>query len=134
MKNLFEQALAISKPWYIKSLDFDIDKKQLDIYIDFKKGHKFFYEDNNNDKNGHYPVHDTKEKTWRHLNFFQHECYLHCRTPRVKTNDNKTKLVSPPWEGKSTGFTLLFEAFILQMCKFMPVSNVSEITSVSASS
>lgn len=127
MKNLFEQALAISKPWYIKSLDFDIDKKQLDIYIDFKKGHKFFYEDNNNDKNGHYPVHDTKEKTWRHLNFFQHECYLHCRTPRIQLPDGNTRLISPPWAGINSGFTMLFEALIIELCRNMPVKTVSKL-------
>ena len=26
-------------------------------------------------------AHDTEEKTWRHLNFFQHEAHLHARTP-----------------------------------------------------
>ena len=29
-------------------------------------------------------MHDTVVKTYRHLNFFQHECHLQVRTPRVK--------------------------------------------------
>ena len=37
-----------------------------------------------------------KKKTWRHLNFFQYECYLNVRTPRVRTDDNRTLLILPP--------------------------------------
>ena len=33
---------------------------------------------------GVHPIHDTQTKRLRHLNFFQHECYLEIRTPRVK--------------------------------------------------
>ncbi len=29
-------------------------------------------------------AHDWKTKTWRHLNFFQHHCYITARVPRVK--------------------------------------------------
>jgi transposase len=127
MKNIFEQALAINKPWYVKSIDFDVDKKQLDIYIDFKKGFKFNYKDSEKGIDENFPVHDTKEKTWRHLNFFQHECYLHCRTPRIKLTDGSTRLISPPWSGINSGFTMLFEALLIELCKNMPVKSVAKM-------
>jgi hypothetical protein len=38
---LFEQALHISSPWFIKSIDFNADKKRLDIHVDFKRGSTF---------------------------------------------------------------------------------------------
>ena len=41
MTELFQQALHIDSPWLIKSIDFDADKKRLDIYIDFKRGSTF---------------------------------------------------------------------------------------------
>jgi len=34
---LFETALSISKPWYIKKIEFDSEKKVIDIYIDFER-------------------------------------------------------------------------------------------------
>ena len=40
--------------------------------------------------------------------FFEHECHLHARVPRVKLPNGKTKLIKTPWEGLSNGFTLLF--------------------------
>jgi transposase len=30
------------------------------------------------------PVHDTVERQWRHLNFWQHETFLIARVPRTK--------------------------------------------------
>jgi hypothetical protein len=34
-----------------------------------------------------YTAYDTKAKTYRHMNFFEHECYLHVRVPRIKRDD-----------------------------------------------
>ena len=59
--------------------------------------------------------------------FFEHECNLHCRTPRVKTDTGKVRLITPPWAGLNSGFTLLFEAHILQLCTHMPMHNVGRI-------
>jgi len=38
MNKIFEAVLSINKPWYIKNIEFDPDKKQLDLYVDFKRG------------------------------------------------------------------------------------------------
>jgi len=62
--------------------------------------------------------------SWRHLNLFEHECYLHCRTPRIKT-ELGIELISPSWDGISPSFTLLFEAFIIDLCTKMPVKAVA---------
>lgn len=130
MNNIFAQALNINEPWYIKSIEFDYPKKRLDILIDFKKGTTFEYiTEEGNVEQG--TVHDTKEKTWRHLNFFEHECYLTARVPRIRKQNNKVEIITTPWEGKMKGFTLLFEALILQLCTGMPVLTASQIVKVS---
>jgi len=38
MNTLFEKALAIQYPWFIKEIRFDEGQKQLDIFIDFRRG------------------------------------------------------------------------------------------------
>jgi transposase len=122
---LFEAALVIQNPWFIKNVEFNVDSKRLDIYIDFKRGSTFPSE--KLDSIEKYKVKDTMDKTWRHLNFFEHECYLHCRTPRIDLGNNKTELMSPPWAGINAGFTLLFEALIIELCAHMPVHSVCQI-------
>lgn len=127
MESIFEKALGVETPWYIEKTKFDAEQKQLDIWIDFKRGSRFELEEGGVD----YPVHDTEEKTWRHLNFFQHECYLHVRVPRVRTDDGRTITVLPPWAGRMLGFTLLFEALLLQLCRHIPIKQVAKMTNVS---
>lgn len=127
MNDLFEQALHIGFPYYVKDINFDEGKKVLEIWIDFKPGATFSYIDEADGINGLYPAYDTEEKRWRHLNFFEYECYLICRTPRIKTETGAVRMVNPPWAGKSLGFTLLFEALVLQLCGKMPVNTVSKL-------
>ena len=51
--------------------------------------------------------------------------------PRVKTPDDKIHLVEPEWSGFLNGFTLLFEALILQLATSMPVHQLSKVIKVS---
>jgi hypothetical protein len=68
--DLFQLALGITSPWFVASSAFDAGKKRLDIKLDFKTGARF---DCPECKASGCPVHDTVEKTWRHLDFFQHQ-------------------------------------------------------------
>jgi transposase len=122
-KQLFGLALGLSEPWFIDSLTFSQEQKRLDIHVDFRRGATFPLPGHA----GNYKAYDTVEKTWRHLNFFQHECYLHCRTPRVQLESGQVLLVDPPFAGKGTGFTLLFEALLMQLLSAMPVATVSRL-------
>lgn len=130
-KELFELALHIQSPWYIEDIQFNPDSKRLDIYINFYKGSLFHYESAAENITGDYKAYDTQFKEWRHLNFFEHECYLHARVPRVKIDDDIIRLISPPWSGIGNGFTMLFEALVLQLASHMPVHTVSKITNTS---
>ena len=131
-KELFQMALNIIDPWFVSDLKFDEKAKRLDIYIDFTKGSTFGYFDEESKKElVGLKAYDTKDKKWRHLNFFEHECYIHARVPRVKLPNGKVKLISTPWEGLSNGFTLLFEALAVQLCQAMPVDRVASIIQTS---
>jgi transposase len=131
-KELFQMALNVTEPWFVSELKFDVESKRLDVYLDFKKGSVFDFFDKEEEKEiVGLKAYDTSSKKWKHLNFFEHECYLHARVPRVKLPNGKVKQITTPWEGLSNGFTLLFEAFLVQMCQAMPVSRVASITKTS---
>jgi len=66
---------------------------------------------------GEFKAYDTSQKTWRHLNFFQYQCYLHAWIPRIEIGQGKVRQVQPPSEDYAAGFTLLFEALILELVK-----------------
>ncbi len=124
---LFEKALNITAPWFVNKIEFSETEKKLDIYLDFKKGSVFHYEEKEEENSGKFKAYDTVEKTWRHMNFFEHQTYLHARVPRVKISDSKIRKIKVPWEGVNNGFTLLFEAFILQLASHMPVNVISKL-------
>jgi transposase len=120
---LFEAALGIAKPWYVRGVDFDPARKVLTIGIDFVAGSRFAAPG----VEGLHRVHDTQTKRLRHLNFFQHECYLVVRTPRVKLPDGRVVQIEPDWFGKLSGFTLLFEALVLALAQQMTFAAVARL-------
>src|SRR5687767_14353054 len=124
---LFEAALGLAAPWQVIGVDFDPEVKQLTLSVDFTEGTRFPHPD----APGLHPVYDTQVKRLRHLNFFQHECYLEVRVPRVKLPDGGVRLVTPPWMGQLHGFTLLFEALVVAFCQQMPLRAVARLVGLS---
>ena len=120
---LLQLALGLAPPWQVSTAEFSPDEKRLDIRLDFPKGSTFTCP-----KCGVAGVkaHDTVEKTWRHLNFFQHEAYLTARVARIDCRTCGTHLVEVPWSRPGSGFTLLFEAMILILAKAMPVKTIAD--------
>ena len=108
-------------------VDFDVAKKVLTITVDFVAGSRFAVPG----VAGAHPVHDTVAKRYRHLNFFQHECYLEVRVPRVRLPDGGIRQVEPDWAGKLAGFTLLFEALVMALCREMPFAAVARVVNLS---
>jgi len=111
-EELFTLALGLADPWFVEKVEFiakpDTLVNELHINVNHKPLQKFLTEDRKE-----YAVYDHVDRTWRHLNFFQHECYLHARVPRVKNNSGNTLQVDVPWAKPGSSFTLLFEAFSL---------------------
>lgn len=125
---IFAMGLGLVSPWEVTKVEFKdtgalYTNQELHIQIGFAKGSQFLDE-----ANVLCDIHDTKEKTWRHLNFFQHKCYIHCQVPRIKTSDGKVLLVDVPWSRKESGFTLLFEGYALKLIENeMPVNKVAVV-------
>ena len=120
---IFSMALGLSSPWFVSKAEFiEVDNiKELHLWISYERGFCFQASDGSSSTS-----YDTLDKQWRHLNFFQHRCYIHCSVPRIKYGDNKISMVDVPWSRPNSGFTLLFEAYAMLLIEQeMPVSSVS---------
>jgi transposase len=122
--DLFQAALALEDPWCVKEAKFSAEARRLDLYLDFRRGGTFSCPECGA---AGCKAHDTEEKQWRHLNFFQYEAYLHARTPRVRCARCGVRIVEVPWARPGSGFTLLFEAFFLGLVRHMPMLAVAEL-------
>jgi transposase len=122
--DLFQRALGLVEPWEVVGVEFDVEQRRLDLRIDFPRGSRFACPEC--DRAG-CPVKDTEQKTWRHLNFFEHQAFLTARVPRVVCEEHGARLVKVPWARERSGFTLLFEALVMALVREMPVAPLAEL-------
>jgi transposase len=106
-EDLFSNALWSQKPWYVEKVEFKSNDSgcELHIHLNHECNSKFLVEGD------FYAVYDHQERMWRHLNFFEHECYIYAHVPRVKTKTGQVLLVEVPRAQPGSSFTLLFEAY-----------------------
>lgn len=121
---LFKAALGLQDPWVVVSMDFDPAGHRLDLHLDFPRGARLPCPEGDEDACA---VHDTQTKTWRHLDFFQHQAYLHARVPRISCPVHGVRQVFVPWARPESGFTLLFEALLMALLTEMPVRAVADL-------
>ena len=118
---MFGAALGLVPPWQVTSVEFDELVGRLEIRLDFPRGSRFACP-HEGCKEASCPVHDTVDKTWRHLDFFEHQAYLIARVPRVDCPEHGVHLVAVPWARPGSGFTLLMEMAMLTFAKQMPIA------------
>jgi len=127
LDTLFTQALGLAAPWKVVAIDFDPKAKSLQLHLDFNRGARF-----PDPESGELcPVHDTVQRSWQHLNFFEHKTLLTARVPRIKTPNGTVRNVELPWAKPQSGFTLLMECHLLVLARVLPVTEVSAQTGVS---
>lgn len=124
---LFDMALGLSAPWFVRDVEFEAKQGELHLHLDFRSGSRFPCPTCGEADR---PVRDTEKRTWRHLNFFQHRTLLHARVPRTNCDGCGVKQVEVPWSRPGSGFTLLFEALALTLVAQMPVSAVARLMEV----
>lgn len=118
---LFGKALGLGDGWKVVESEMDVEGRQLKLRLDFAKGLQFACPEC-----GEYcPVHDTVEKRWRHLDFWQHRTELVARVPRVECSEHGVLLTTVPWARPGSGFTLMMEAVVLLLCQEMPVATAA---------
>ena len=103
---LFETALGIEQPWYVRDISFDIDAHKVTIFVDFTFGSLFQHPD----VEGVYPVYDSSIQRYRHLDFLGHKCILEVQVPRVELPDGSVRMVEPVWPASRCGLKLWCEA------------------------
>lgn len=107
----YAMLLGINSPWEISSVDLQLAAQRVDIVIEYTGETGVCPECGES-----CPRYDVRQpRTWRHLDTMQFATYLHCEVPRVRCSEHGVKSVEVPWAGKNSRFTLLFEAFAIQV-------------------
>ena len=114
-KDVFGVALNLTgTPWKVVDVRFDKELKRLDIDVDFPPGSRFPHPETGQ----LCAVYDSEPRSWRHLNFFQFECYVNAHIPRVDGGPGSgVNRVTVPWGRPQSGFTLLMESMMLVLAQ-----------------
>jgi transposase len=124
---LFTAALGLQSPWKVTDVRFSPEQREIHFEVGFEKGSHFACA-----QCGHEAaVHDTKERVWQHLNFFQYSAYIHAAIPRTGCKScGSTRQVEVPWARPQSGFTQLMEALLVTLCAAMPVAQVGALLGI----
>lgn len=121
---LFTNALGLVPPWEVAKVDLDTGKRRIDFEVRCTAKTLSCPHCNTPAQR----IHDRLRRSWRHLDFFQFEAWLHADVPRVTcTGCGKTTQVGVPWAREGSGFTALFEALALSLCKELPVRQAAAL-------
>ena len=121
--------LGLEAPWILKDqhLDTAVSAHRPDLDVEAERRSLYLCPVCGNAC----PAHDFADKSWRHLNFFRHNCNLHARVPRTKCPEHGVKRIEVPWARPGSDFTLLFEQAAMSLVKEMPVLAVSRQLEIS---
>ena len=124
IESLFTSALGLVPPWQVDKVELETTRRRIDFEVrcSAKKlacPHCGAVEQR---------IHDRLRRSWRHLDFFQFEAWLHADVPRVAcTGCGKTTQAGVPWAREGSGFTALFEALALALCRELPVAQAAAL-------
>ncbi|MCG5539439.1 helix-turn-helix domain-containing protein [Halorhodospira sp. 9622] len=126
---VFSTALGLRAPWQVGDIRIDSEARRIDFDITFDNGSRFACPACCAERQ---PVHDTRWRTWQHLHFFEHQTFIHAAVPRVRCqNCAKTTEIEVPWARPGSGFSQLFEAMAITLCREMPLRKVANLLCIS---
>jgi len=126
--SLFTMALGLQAPWSVTDVRFDAKVKEIHFEVRFKPGTRFACPSCGAPDQ---PVHDTRPRSWEHLRFFEHKAFIHACVPRVAcTQCSKTGQLPVPWARSGSGFSQLFDAFVIALAREMPVKTIADLLEV----
>lgn len=121
---LFTSALGLQPPWVVEDVKLDVTAKRIDFEVTCSGAFLSCPACGATSQ----PVHDRLRRSWRHLDFFQFEAWLHADVPRVACGGcGKTTQLGVPWARPGSGFTAAFEALALALCRELPVRQAAEL-------
>lgn len=123
LTELFSKSIGLEEPWYIRSVESQ--GAEVHIYVDIRNGNMLPCPECG--KLCTRAGYEKAERVWRHGDIMFYPCYVHCRRPRVRCGEHKTKVVEALWARKSSRFTMMFEGYAMLIMTDMPIAKASKL-------
>ena len=111
LSNHYHRMVGLDGNWSIADVDLNTDSQTLTLVLEYIGKRVVCPEcDQACAKKDH-----AAERSWRHLDAMQFQTILTARVPRSSCEACGVKTIAIPWAGKHSRFTLMFEAFAIDM-------------------
>lgn len=109
----YHRLVGLNEDWAVGDVHLDLEQKTLTLSLEFvgpnvvcpECGVRCAMKDH------------AAERSWRHLDAMQFQTILKARIPRCSCDTCGVKTISVPWAEKHSRFSMLFEAFAIQVLK-----------------
>ena len=107
----YRQLLGLDTSWKVLDVSLSLEESRVDITVEHRGGPVDCPECG---KSSTIADHGP-ERTWRHLDTMRFETRIAARTPRADCRACGVKTIAVPWADKHSRFTLMFEAFAIDV-------------------
>jgi transposase len=121
-KSLYAAILGVPQPWSVEQVELRLADGEVHIWVALPKDTLWVCPE----CHAAAPIHDHRERVWRHLDTCQYRTLVHARVPRLTCPTHGTRQVRVPWADEGGRFTGLFEALAIDWMKHAAIAVVAE--------
>ncbi len=121
-KTLYAKLLGLTSPWGVERVELKLAEGEVHVWVSLPPKQLWVCPDCLQAA----PIHDHRERMWRHLDTFQYRTLIHARIPRLNCPTHGVRQLRIPWAEEGSHFTALFEALAIDWMRQAPLSAVAE--------
>ena len=121
-KTLYGKLLGLTPPWGIEKVELKLTEGEVHLWVTLPPKELWVCPE----CLARAPIHDHRDRAWRHLDTFQYKTILHARVPRLNCPNHGIRQLRVPWAEDRSRFTALFEALAIDWMKEASISAVAE--------
>jgi transposase len=108
-KDLYATILGVEAPWLVSEVELRGSAEEVEVYLAYDAKAPL-----------HCPTcggvrgrHDTRRRSWRHLDTCQFKTVLTAEVPRVNSPSHGVLQINVPWAERGSRFTAMFESLAI---------------------
>jgi transposase len=121
-KSLYAAILGLKEPWGVDKVELRLNDGEVHVWVALPTDTLWVCPE----CLAAAPIHDHRERQWRHLDTCQYRTLVHARLPRLSCPTHGIRQVRVPWAEEKSRFTALFEALAIDWMKQAAIAPVAE--------
>ena len=122
-RDLYAKLLGLEPPWEVVDVDISMEDHSVQVFVALRAGAPTPCPECRK----RCPRHDTRTRSWRHLDTMQYKTLLVAEIPRIDCPTHGTRQMKVPWAGPRSRFTALFECLVIEWLQHASIKAVAEL-------